>query len=134
MLKTIIMIQMSKEEFTMLLERQRSSGLSIKDFCSNEVYTESSFHYWKSKFGYSRSYRTQQADTSIEQFAPVSFKSTVDKVAYSQPATNVHTTEMSEEICIELPNGVNIKFKGEIRSSAALSLLTQICSSYVLPK
>lgn len=118
----------------MLLERQRSSGLSIKDFCSNEVYTESSFHYWKSKFGYSRSYRTQQADTSIEQFAPVSFKSTVDKVAYSQPATNVHTTEMSEEICIELPNGVNIKFKGEIRSSAALSLLTQICSSYVLPK
>ena len=72
MLKTIIMIQMSKEEFTILLERQRSSGLSIKDFCANEVYTESSFYYWKSKFGYSRSYRTHQADTSIEQFAPVS--------------------------------------------------------------
>lgn len=134
MLKTIIMIQMSKEEFTILLERQRSSGLSIKDFCANEVYTESSFYYWKSKFGYSRSYRTHHADTSIEQFAPVSFKSTADKVAYSQPATNVHATEMSEEICIELPNGVNIKFKGEIRSGAALSLLTQICSSYVLPK
>lgn len=134
MLKTIIMIQMSKEEFTILLERQRSSGLSIKDFCANEVYTESSFYYWKSKFGYSRSYRTHQADTSLEQFAPVSFKSIVDKVAYSQPATNVHATEMSEEICIELPNGVNIKFKGEMRSGAALSLLTQICSSYVLPK
>ena len=95
----------------MLLERQRSSGLSIKDFCANEVYTESSFYYWKSKFGYSRSYRTQQADTSIEQFAPVSFKSTVDKVAYSQPATNVHTTEMSEEICIEFPMGSTLSLK-----------------------
>ena len=128
------MIQMSKEEFTAILERQLSSGLSIKDFCANEVYTESSFYYWKSKFGYSRSYRAHHAYTSIEQFAPVSFIPTADNVTCSEPTTNVHARDTSEEICIELPNGVNIKFKGEIRSGAALSLLTQICSSYVLPK
>ncbi len=34
-----------------ILERRQSRGLSIKDFCANESYTVSSFHYWKSKFG-----------------------------------------------------------------------------------
>jgi putative transposase len=39
----------SKEEFKAILDRQQQSGLSIRDFCSNEAYTVSSFHYWKSK-------------------------------------------------------------------------------------
>ena len=47
---------MSKEEFLEILSRQQQSGLTIKDFCVNEAYTESSFYYWKSKFGLSRPY------------------------------------------------------------------------------
>lgn len=131
------MIQMNKEEFIVLLERQRSSGLSIKDFCVNEAYTESSFYYWKSKFGYSRSYRTQPTDASIGRFAPVSFKSSADTAIYSQHAPSnpgERIQDVQEEIRIDLPSGVSVRFKGEIRSRAALSLLTQICSNYVLPK
>lgn len=50
------MQKMSKEEFIEILSRQQRSGLTIKDFCINEAYTESSFYYWKGKFGLSRRY------------------------------------------------------------------------------
>lgn len=40
------MRKMSKEEFLEILSRQQRSGLTIKDFCVNEAYTESSFYYW----------------------------------------------------------------------------------------
>ncbi len=46
------MQKMSKEEFIEILSRQQRSGLTIKDFCINEAYTESSFYYWKGKFAY----------------------------------------------------------------------------------
>ena len=36
---------MSKEEFLALYKRQQSSGLTIKDFCDNESYPVSCFHY-----------------------------------------------------------------------------------------
>jgi putative transposase len=52
------MYPVSKEEFKAILDRQQQSGLSIRDFCSNEAYTVSSFHYWKSKFGFARAYRS----------------------------------------------------------------------------
>ena len=38
---------MSKEEFLSVYERQQASGLTIKDFCENEAYSSSCFHYWK---------------------------------------------------------------------------------------
>jgi len=41
----------SKKEFLVILGRKQKSGLSIKDFCANESYTVSGFHYWKTKFG-----------------------------------------------------------------------------------
>ena len=40
---------MSKEEFLAVYERQQSSGLTILDFCENEAYSASCFHYWKKK-------------------------------------------------------------------------------------
>ena len=43
---------MNKEEFLSVYERQKVS-LTIKDFCENEVYSSSCFHYWKKKFGLS---------------------------------------------------------------------------------
>ncbi|WP_422850640.1 IS66 family insertion sequence element accessory protein TnpA [Bacteroides stercoris] len=47
---------MSKEKFLALYKRQQSSGLIIKDFCDNESYPVSCFHYWKKKYGLSHSY------------------------------------------------------------------------------
>jgi len=41
---------MSKEAFLSIFERQRKSGLSIREFCMNEAYSPTSFHYWSVNF------------------------------------------------------------------------------------
>lgn len=55
---------MSKEEFLALYQRQQSSGLTIKDFCDNESYPASCFHYWKKKYGLSHPY-TKHTDLQV---------------------------------------------------------------------
>ena len=43
---------MQKESrFRELLEEQKESGLTIKEFCSNHGIAPSTFHYWKKKLG-----------------------------------------------------------------------------------
>ena len=58
---------MTKEEFKFILDRQQSSGLSVRDFCENEAYTLSSFNYWKSKFGFVRNYQKVDLPTFTGQ-------------------------------------------------------------------
>lgn len=67
------MRKMSKEEFLEILSRQQRSGLTIKDFCVNEAYTESSFYYWKGKFGLSRPYHGERSSSG--EFAPINLTS-----------------------------------------------------------
>ena len=41
---------MQKEDrFRVLIDEQRSSGLTIKEFCSNHGIARATFHYWKKK-------------------------------------------------------------------------------------
>ncbi len=121
----------SKEEFMAILERQQKSGLSIKDFCANESYTVSSFHYWKSKFGLSRPYNTNEAKLSTDTLAPISINRPI-KV----PATVSGTTSRNSqgEIRIKLPGGIQVSFIGSAQAEIAINLLNQICSRHVLPE
>lgn len=114
---------MSKEEFLEILSRQQRSGLTIKDFCINEAYTESSFYYWKGKFGLSRPYHA--ARSSSEEFAPVKLS---PNPAYDRVAMG------PGEIRIEFPGGIIARFSGMGESHAAMRLLTQICGHHVLPE
>ena len=118
---------MNKEEFLEILSRQQRSGLTIKDFCINEAYTESSFYYWKGKFGLSRPYHTGRS--SSEEFAPVNLTS----LLHSNP-TYDRTVMESGEIRIEFPGGIIARFSGMTESHAAMRLLTQICGHHVLPE
>lgn len=121
------MQKMSKEEFLEILSRQQRSGLTIKDFCTNEAYTESSFYYWKGKFGLSRPYHS--ARSSSEEFAPVNLTSPLNTdQAYDKEVIG------SGEIRIEFPSGIIAHFSGMAESHAAMQLLTQICSRHVLPE
>jgi putative transposase len=124
------MIPISKEEFRVILERQQSSGLSIKDFCSNESYTVSSFHYWKSKFGLTRPYNNHSRLTAVEKLTPISFNLPEKK---SAPETALSGSSKGE-IRIKLPGGIQVSFIGTSQTEAAINLLAQICSSHVLPK
>ena len=113
-----------------ILERQQSSGLSIKDFCSNESYTVSSFHYWKSKFGLTRPYNNHSRATAVEKLTPISFNLPEKK---SAPETALSGSSKGE-IRIKLPGGIQVSFIGTSQTEAAINLLAQICSSHVLPK
>ena len=83
------MRKMTKRVFQGILERQRSSGLAIREFCLNESYNPASFHYWKSKFGFTGTNATPggRSDDHSGDFAPLSFP-----VAQKQPDTVVLTS------------------------------------------
>lgn len=121
---------MSKEEFLVILEHQQNSGLSIKDFYANESYIVSSFHYWKSKFGLTRSNNTHSHEAAVEKLAPISFN-----LSDNKPSLKTASSGSSKgEIRIKLPGGIHVSFIGRTQTEAAINLLAQICSSHVLPK
>ena len=122
----------SKEEFMAILERQQKSGLSIKDFCANESYTVSSFHYWKSKFGLSRPYNNNTPEVPTDTLAPIS----ISRPAVKSPATvsGISPRNSQGEIRIKLPGGIQVSFIGSAQAEIAMNLLNQICSRHVLPE
>ena len=121
----------SKEEFLAILERQQKSGLSIKDFCANESYTVSSFHYWKTKFGLTRPYNNHASEPPTSTLAPTSINLPV-----KPPATVSGTSPRNSqgEIRIKLPGGIQVSFIGSAQAEIAINLLNQICSRHVLPE
>jgi|WetSurMetagenome_2_1015567.scaffolds.fasta_scaffold84230_2 putative transposase len=120
---------MQKEEFTEIISRQVSSGLSIKEFCMNESYTSSNFYYWKSKFGFARP--CNKFPKGSNGFAPIDLLSKEER--YNSPKeTETDITE--SEICIEYPTGVKIHFKGMSETGIALNIISKISSSHVLPE
>lgn len=103
------MIPTSKEVFKAILDRQQQSGLSIRDFCSNEAYTVSGFHYWKSKFGFSRPYRSHSGvGLAPPLIAALSLKPTNSVGAHTSQPQDVN----SGEITIQFPGGVEVSFSG----------------------
>ena len=89
---------MSKEEFLALYQRQQSSGLTIKDFCDNESYPASCFHYWKKKYGLSHPY-TKHTEPTGDSFIPLNINHT--------PA--IPTSSCGDRrVTIELPSGIKI--------------------------
>ena len=66
---------MTKRAFLSIFERQRSSGLSAREFCRNEGYAPANFYYWKGKFcsSNSPSSTSSSANELSGAFAPVRF-------------------------------------------------------------
>lgn len=120
---------MSKDDFLAILDRQQRSGLSIKDFCANEAYPASCFHYWKSKYGLTRPYGSG-SHSSATEFAPVSFCSTSSAL----PKGLVGECSCDTAITIEFPTGVKIHFRSTCESGTALQVITHLCHHHVLPE
>jgi len=118
----------SKEEFSVILEQQQESGLSIKDFCSNESYPVSSFHYWKSKFGFTRTIDTPHRQSLPDKLAPVNINLPV-----KNPVTSSALQDGNKgEIKIKFPGGIQVSFTGSAQEEIAFHILHQICSAHVL--
>ena len=126
---------MTKRAFRQILERQRSSGLTIMEFCRNESYNPASFHHWKSKFGFTNQNaatvnRTVEAS---EDFAPVSFSVAQGQLPIVTPAPE-EASKTQDAIVIELPVGIKIHFSGSLGTKAAMGIISQMYSGHVLPE
>ena len=124
---------MTKRAFRAILERQHSSGLSIREFCQNESYSPASFHYWKSKFGFTNpnAAPVNRSNEQPEDFAPVRFSVTQRPLAPVTPTQEEETTT-PDAIMIELPVGIKIHFSGSLGTKAAMGLISQMYSGHVL--
>ena len=114
---------MSKEEFLALYERQQSSGLTINDFCDNESYPASSFHYWKKKYGLSHPY-TKHNEPTDDSFIPLDINHT--------PAIST-SSSVDNHVTIELPSGIKIHLNGLSNPEVIYGLISKLCS-HVLPE
>ena len=111
---------MSKEEFLALYQRQQSSGLTIKDFCDNESYPASCFHYWKKKYGLSPSY-SKHAEPIGDSFISLNINA-------------IPTSSCGDRhVTIELPSGIKIHLNILSNPEIIYGLISKLCS-HVLPE
>jgi len=124
---------MTKRAFLSIFERQRSSGLSAREFCLNEGYAPANIYYWKGKFCSSSSPSSTGSHTNehSEAFAPVRFSVPQRHLA---PSTAEDLQESRNEIMLELPSGIKIHFRVVNESKVVLGIINQICSTHVLPQ
>ena len=107
---------MSKEEFQSVYERQQSSGLTIRDFCENEAYSASSFHYWKKKFGLSRTYTSNLNKPPDSTFIPLDLRH-----------GSAHSSGPATDMTIEFPSGIKIHLDSHGNAELLLGLIHKLC-------
>lgn len=107
---------MSKEEFLSVYERQQVSGLTIKDFCENEAYSSSCFHYWKKKFGLSRTYTSHPDKLPDDTFIPL------DLCRRGNLPSGA-----GGNVTIELPSGIRIHFDSPGNPELTFGLIHKLC-------
>ena len=95
---------MSKEEFLSVYERQQASGLTIKDFCENETYSSSCFHYWKKKFSLSHTDKLPD-----DTFIPLGLHRRENLPSGTAPSKRLETESLGSAPNILLIKSVNIK-------------------------
>ena len=99
---------MNEKTFLDLYKRQQESGLSIVDFCSNEIIAPSSFHYWKKKM----KNKSQSPDfiPLVVNNKPKPKRQTQNKVF---PITGPGP-EYDPLVKVEFPNGTIIRVKNNL--------------------
>lgn len=113
---------MTKEEFRHILERQQKSGLSIKDFCENETYPQSSFHYWKSKYGFVHP-AEKPDNASLSSLSPIRIT-----------PGSIPLLSATNQIEVELLCGIKVRLNNITDLHLINTFLSQTLDRYVLPE
>ncbi|MBN2863364.1 MAG: hypothetical protein JXN62_09400 [Bacteroidales bacterium] len=99
-------------KISVLLERQKESGLSVRSFCSNECIAPSSFYYWKKKI---------KKETVGQGFIPL---------VVQTPRSSIYPTQRPEgdgmgafPMEIAYPNGTTLRIKHALDLAGLRSLI-----------
>ena len=119
----------NQKEFEGVYDRYKLSGLSVKDFCTNEGIYGSKFHYWQRKRR-----EQQQKSQSPSGFIPIVLNTPQtllnNIVCENKPSAQSHLS-CDNIIEIVYPSGVIVRMpqRADIKQLQSLILLTQ--SSHV---
>lgn len=103
---------MEKESrFRELISLQQDSGLTVREFCSNEAIAPATFYYWRKKFLNSK---------GKKDFIPLIIKSSESSLTQSYNKSSKHRDYQSGKIAdhslLELvyPNGTILRVKNDL--------------------
>jgi hypothetical protein len=107
-----------EKKFLELYQRQKESGLTIRDFCSNEIIAPSTFYYWQKKL--------KQAKR-LPGFIPVIINHE-KPTRYHHPAPDKlfpprGTAGNDHLLEIEYPNGTTVRVNRELDPAILRSLV-----------
>jgi hypothetical protein len=118
---------LNESKFLKLYHRQQESGLTVKDFCSNEGIPESTFYYWRKKL---------QKNNTAQDFIPLVVKSSSQSLSTQSLAKSHPSVQGSGEIpasqaggdnyfLLELvyPNGTKLRVKNDINLTHLRALI-----------
>ena len=100
---------LSETKFLELYRQQQGSGLTVRDFCSNEGIAPSTFYYWHKKV---------KKNNTIRDFIPllVGQPEPATPQSYVKSHTPVHGSRNMEDALLELvyPNGTKLRIKQDL--------------------
>jgi hypothetical protein len=108
---------LSESKFLELYRRQQETGLTVKDFCSNEGIAESTFYYWRKKL---------RKKSVAQNFIPLVVKSSQSLSARTYVKSHPPVLESGEmparptggndDVLLEVvyPNGTKLRIKKDI--------------------
>jgi len=102
---------MTEKKFIQLYYRQKESGLTVKEFCSNEVIAPSTFYHWQKKL---------RDRNRLPGFIPVVVNPGSGLSDNFMPA---QTTEGAFQIEIEYANKTVLRIKSELDISVIKALI-----------
>lgn len=106
---------LSSSKITMLLERQKESGLSVRRFCLNEGIAASTFYYWQKK---------QWKEAAGGRFIPLLVRapgSAAYQASRQQPAApGLDNTPLE----ITYPNGTTLRIRQTLDLAGLRSLVS----------
>ena len=105
---------MDEKKFIEFYQRQKESGLTVKEFCSNEIIAPSTFYYWQKKL---------KERQRLPGFIPVVINSAPAISPQGFPDSRFSASAMSSAVEIEFSNKSIIRIRGELDLSVLKALI-----------
>lgn len=108
----------TREDFKTVYQRYLDSGMKVREFCAGEEIRESRFFYWQKRI------RDEVANQN-GTFLPVSMNNHSGKVILvNEPSQSMATNTRRPAACeISYPNGVTVRFSGEVTAEVLKRLI-----------